>query len=196
MAHSPESWLEAKSMFETGKSLTVIEEATGISRGQISKKSKKEGWEKETLKDLAKREVHTIITQKEIEKEKETLNATQRKHYDKVLIAEVQSQNLALNTNNLLLEKIHNNIESGTKQVSVKVKEYSKDGGSSESLEVVDIEHSSLDFEKLAKAIQTTTDNLGITQRHAPKIAIDNTNAQQNNTTNEIVGYEVKTIED
>ena len=35
----------------------------------------------------------------------------------------------------------------------------------------------------LAKGMQTITDTLGVSQRHAPKIDINNTNAQQNNFT-------------
>ena len=163
-----------------GMSNVEVSKEVGCSESAVRTTIKKYDVKKNEITDLAKDEVQSIIIQDEIKKRKNELNEVEKTIYDKVLITEVQSQNLALNTNNLLLEKIHNNIESGTKQVSVKVKEYSKDGGSSESLEVVDIEHSSLDFEKLAKAIQTTTDNLGITQRHAPKIAIDNTNAQDN----------------
>ncbi len=94
MAHSEESWLKAKSMFEAGKSLTNIESDTGISKGQISKKSKKENWQKETLKNLAKREIDTTIIQNEIEKEKETLNATQRKQYNEVFISLSHHHNL------------------------------------------------------------------------------------------------------
>ena len=185
MAHSQESWETAKAMFETGTSLTVIESTTGISKGQISKKSKKETWKKETLKDLASREVHTIIVQKEIEKEKETLTKVQRKHYDKLLLTEVQSMNLALNANHLLLEKIYDSIEDGTKDEKISVE--------SGVQQIEPVRHNAADFNQFANAIQKTTDSLGITERHAPKTVIENTNAQQNNT--EIVGYEVKTIE-
>ena len=172
MAHSEESWLTAKSMFEAGKSLTDIEKTTGISKGQISKKSKKEEWQKETLKDLAKREVHTTIVQKEIEKEKETLSATQMKHYNEVLLTEMQSGNLALNANHLLLQEIHKDLERGTKETKVNM------GEGMQRLEPMQFEPS--DRVHQAKAIQTVTDSLGITDRHAPKQDIS-LNAQQNN---------------
>lgn len=179
MAYSEISWVLAKSMFEAGKALSAIELETGISKGQISKKSKAENWEKETIKNLAKREVHTIIMQNEIEKEKETLNATQRKQYNEVLLTEIQSNNLALNANHLLLQKIYGNIESGKKQVVMKVKEYSKENGSSESLDSIELDHDSSDFLNLAKAIQTTTDNLGITNRHAKNITAIQVNTEE-----------------
>jgi len=175
MAHSDEIWETAKAMFEVGQSLTVIESTTGISKGQISKKSKKENWKKETLKDLATREVHTIIKQNEIEKEKETLNATQRKHYDKLLLTEVRSRNLALNANHELLIKIHSDIKDGTKLEKINA------GDGVQHFETV--AHGSSDHLTHAKAIQTITDNLGITQRHSNSQVTVNTqnNLQQNN---------------
>ena len=42
------------------------------------------------------------------------------------------------------------------------------------------------DINSLAKGMQTITDTLGISQRHAPKQDINLTNAQQNNITVEI----------
>lgn len=39
-------WAKAKEYFEAGLSLAKIEEKTGISRGQLSKRSNAEGWQK------------------------------------------------------------------------------------------------------------------------------------------------------
>ena len=50
------------------------------------------------------------------------------------------------------------------------------------------------DLKTLSEANDKLAVTLKVAERHAPKISIDNTNAQQNNN-NEIVGYEVKTIE-
>lgn len=49
------------------------------------------------------------------------------------------------------------------------------------------------DLNALSKAMQTTTDTIGISQRHAPKVEVNNQNNQQ--TKVDIVGYGVKTIE-
>ncbi len=190
MAHSKDSWETAKAMFETGQSLSVIESATGISKGQLSKKSKKDNWQKETLKKLAKRELHTIIIQKEIEKEKETLNATQRKHYDKLILNEVQSQNLALNANHELLIKIHDDIKDGMKVEKINV------GDGIQQFEPV--AHGSSDHVNHAKAIQTVTDSLGITQRHSNQQINVNTqnNLQHNEINTEIVQNTLKNFDD
>lgn len=37
-------WIKAKILFETGKSLSAINLATGIDRATVSKRAKKEGW--------------------------------------------------------------------------------------------------------------------------------------------------------
>jgi hypothetical protein len=47
-----DEWNKAREYFEIGLSLSQITERTGISRGQLSKKSTKEGWSKETGKNI------------------------------------------------------------------------------------------------------------------------------------------------
>ena len=48
-------------------------------------------------------------------------------------------------------------------------------------------EASASEIPSLAKGMQTITDTLGISQRHAPKIEVNNTNAQQNNQPTQII---------
>ena len=48
-------------------------------------------------------------------------------------------------------------------------------------------EASASEIPSLAKGMQTVTDTLGISQRHAPKIEVNNTNAQQNNQPTQII---------
>ena len=45
-------WTKARALFEAGKSLTEISNATDIDRSTISKKSKSEGWEKGKFQQL------------------------------------------------------------------------------------------------------------------------------------------------
>lgn len=45
-------WDKAKDMFEIGKSLTEISDETGIDRATISKRSKKDNWEKAKFQQL------------------------------------------------------------------------------------------------------------------------------------------------
>lgn len=52
MAINKEVWERIRVLFETGKSLKDIELDTGINKGTISKKAKKEGWEKNKIQPL------------------------------------------------------------------------------------------------------------------------------------------------
>ena len=49
---TPQLWAQAKALFETGKSLSEISLATGIDRALISRKAKKEGWQKGIYQQL------------------------------------------------------------------------------------------------------------------------------------------------
>lgn len=66
MAISKDLWDKAKVLFELGKSLNDIELETNIPKGTISKKSKKDNWEKSKIQPLK----NDIVG---YEKEKETL---------------------------------------------------------------------------------------------------------------------------
>jgi len=66
-------WTKAKMMFEFGSSLSEIQKETGISKGSVSKKAKKDGWEKAEKATLVNDEVQNIIKQNEIATQKATL---------------------------------------------------------------------------------------------------------------------------
>jgi len=73
MAIKPSVWAKAKALFEAGKPLSEIVTATGISKGQISKKSKAKGWQKETTKETLSEEVGLLIIEDELLEAKETI---------------------------------------------------------------------------------------------------------------------------
>ena len=72
-------WEKAKALFEAGKSLSVINAETGIDRATVSKRAKKDGWEKGIYQQLivdsarVKAEISTLdstvlsVVEKEIE---------------------------------------------------------------------------------------------------------------------------------
>lgn len=141
--------------------------------------------EKSSLSSLANDEIQNIIIGKEIEEKKSSLSPHQKDAYNEVLLTEAQSMNLALNANHILLEKIYNNIEKGTKLEKMKV------GEGVDMLE--EVAHGSSDFVNHAKAIQTTSDNLGITQRHSNSQVTVHT---QNNLSNENMVVTKETVLD
>jgi len=133
--------------------------------------------EKSSLSSLAKAEIENIIIGNEIEEKKSSLSPHQKSAYSEVLITEAQSKNLSMNANHLLLEKIYEDIEDGTKDTKVNV------GEGVQNIKPIRYEPS--DRVHQAKAIQVITDSLGITDRFAPKQDIQ-VNQQQNNIDNEI----------
>ena len=72
-------WEKAKALFEAGKSLSAINSETGIDRATVSKRAKKDGWEKGIYQQLivdsarVKAEISTLdstvlsVVEKEIE---------------------------------------------------------------------------------------------------------------------------------
>jgi len=116
MAHSPQAWKKAKELFEIGKGPTFIEKETGISKGQISKKSKAEKWEKETTKEtLIQKDIQNIIIQDEIREQKETLSPSEIIVHDTEVrdkVAELKKTNkVAQNYQDLIIEKQDSNLE-------------------------------------------------------------------------------------
>lgn len=162
-----------------GLSNVQISKKVGCSESAVRTTIKKNAVERNEITNLAKDEVQSIIIQNEIQKRKNELNSVEKTIYDAVLLTEVQSKNLALNANHLLLQEIHKDLLRGTKETKV------NSGDGVQTIEPIQFEPS--DRVHQAKAIQTVTDSLGITDRHAPKTVIENTNAQQTNEAPTIV---------
>ena len=75
MAISQETWDIAQAMFEGGASLTDISRKTDIDKSTISKKAKKQGWQKGVNQQLIADEVRVTA-------EKSTLNQPQTEYHD------------------------------------------------------------------------------------------------------------------
>ena len=111
MAYSQEQWSEAKFLWELDKPLSYIVEKTGISKGQISKKSNKEQWKKETEGNTLKSEIKAFEKEKETFKQKETdlvkrvsnLEEYQITILDDLIQEELGNKSLLFSTANLSL---------------------------------------------------------------------------------------------
>jgi len=80
-----------------------------------------------------------------------------------------------------ILDKVSTMLDSGKKQVVMKVKEYSKDNGSSESLDVVDIDLDTSDLKNMQETVDKASVTNNTNQRHAnSQIQINNQNNQDN----------------
>jgi len=160
MAISKEIWEQAKALFMRGDSLSKIAKETGISRGAIGKKSQKELWKKETITTLANDEVQNIINADKIKRQKETLNATERDTYNKVLLDKLEMANLATNTSIEIMKLLHAQATKGTKEIVIK----DGHGMGATSHTKIDVDLTPTDAKDLAIAFKTITGGLDATE--------------------------------
>lgn len=194
MAISKEIWDKAKFLFELGKSLSDIERDTGVSKSQISKKAKKEGWQKEKKKQL-KSDIVGYETKKEtLEQEKETIvsKLASLQDYeitlmDGIVEDEVGKKSLIFSTQSLALIRNNQILTKNSKTVMLKVAQYGEKGKDSEDYEPYEVPLGASDIKEIIESTDKAAITLKVADRHAPKTEISNTNANQVNLTpNEI----------
>lgn len=190
MAYTLEQWKEAKILYEAGgKTLREIESITGISNGQISKRAKKELWEKGSKKKQIKSDIIELDKKEsEIRKQKEAVLKEVALNFDDIEItmlqdlieSETKCKSLVLSTSSLALIRTNQMLTKGTKQVPMKVKEYHEGRPVGESYEFIDTQLEPKDLKEITESIDKASITLGVNQRHAnSQVAIQNNN--QNN---------------
>lgn len=191
MAYSQDQWNEAKFLWELDKPLSYIVEKTGISKAQISKKSNKEQWKKETEGNTLKSEIKAFEKEKETIKQKETdlvrrvsnLEEYQITILDDLLQEELGNKSLLFSTANLSLIRKNQLLTKNSKQVVEFETIYGEDGKPmSKTPVVIDIELSPTDLKTIDEGIDKNAVSLEIAPRHSnSQVNIQNTNATQNN---------------
>ena len=191
MAYSQEQWSEAKFLWELDKPLSYIVEKTGISKGQISKKSNKEQWKKETEGNTLKSEIKAFENEKETFKQKETdlikrvsnLEEYQITILDDLIQEELGNKSLLFSTANLSLIRKNQLLTKNTKQVIAYETIYSDNGKPiSKKPVAVDVELEPNDIKALDDGIDKNAISLELASRHSnSQVQINNTNAVQNN---------------
>jgi len=189
MAIKKELWDKARALFEQGLSLNQIELETEINRSTISKRAKKDNWEKAKNQQL-KADI------KAIDKEKSTLdrkiNTTVEKLsklsdfdvtiLDKQIQDETGSKSLLFSTANLSLIRKNQMLTKNTKTIITK-EDYYEDGKKIMTKEIeTETPLSPNDYKVLDEGI----DKNAISLEHAPRFSqsqtqINNTNANQTN---------------
>ncbi len=173
MAYTKEQWDEAKFLWELDKPLTYIVEKTGISKGQISKKSKAQEWKKETKGN----ELKPLI--KGYDKEKETLEqkgnaivsklATMKDYeitlLNQVIEDETGNKSLLFSTANLSLIRKNQMLTKNTKTIITK-EDYYEDGKKIMTKEIEsEIPLSPNDYKSLDEGIEVNAKSLDIAPR-------------------------------
>ena len=191
MAISQELWNEAKFLCELDKPLSYIVEKTGISKGQISKKSNKEQWKKETEGNALKSEIKAFEKEKETIKQKETdlvkrvsnLEEYQITILDDLIQEELGNKSLLFSTANLSLIRKNQILTKNTKQVIAYETIYSDTGKPiSKKPVAVDVELEPNDLKTIDDGIDKNAISLELAQRHSnSQVQINNSNAQQTN---------------
>lgn len=190
MAYTKQQWDEAKFLWELDKPLSYIVEKTGISKAQISKKSNKEQWKKETEGNALNTEIRELDKQKETIKQKEIelvnrvskLEDYQITILDNLIQDETGIKSLLFSTANLSLIRKNQMLTKNTKQVVDYETIYSEDGKPiSKSPITLDIELNPLDLKAIDEGIDKNAITLEIAKRHANAPTINNANLQQTN---------------
>ena len=191
MAYRQEQWSEAKFLWELDKPLSYIVEKTGISKGQISKKSNKEQWKKETEGNTLKSEIKAFEKEKETFKQKETdlvkrvsnLEEYQITILDDLIQEELGNKSLLFSTANLSLIRKNQILTKNTKQVIAYETIYSDTGKPiSKKPVAVDVELEPNDLKTIDDGIDKNAISLELAQRHSnSQVQINNSNAQQTN---------------
>ena len=127
-----------------------------------------------------KDKVNTVVAIKsELSKESEY----QSECFDKEVNDKLRRANIVFDATEKIVQASSKLLQKNSKQVVVKVKEYSKAGGSSESLDTIEQELDPQDLKNLAETVDKASITLGVNQRHAnSQVTVNNSNAQQNNT--------------
>ena len=204
MAFSKDQWARAEALYKLGYSLGDIEKDCGISKGQISKKSKAKDWKKETQQAELKSDIVGFDKKKEtLDKEKETIMqrlATLSDFEITVLQEKMEDEgaglakSLVFNTATLALIRNNEILTKNSKTVMLKVQQFSAEGQRiGEDFEPYEVPLSPSDVKDCIDSTDKASITLKVNDRFAPKIEVNNNNGQQNNT--EIVGDKVKTIE-
>lgn len=189
MAISKERWDKAKALFEQGLSLNQIELETEINRSSISKRAKKEDWEKKKNQQL-KAEI------KGIDKEKSTLDAKINTTVEKLsklsdfeitmLSEQIEDEtgikSLLFSTANLSLIRKNQMLTKNNKTIITK-EDYYEDGKKIMTREVeLEVPLSPNDYKLLDEGIDKNAITLELAPRHAKSsVEVNNANILQDN---------------
>lgn len=193
MAISKDIWNKAKFLFETGMSITYISDELNISRGQISKKSKSDNWQKGNKKKQLKSDIV------DFEKKNETL--LQEKETLIYKLADLEDYEITM-MNDLVFEETKKAtlVNSTAMLALIRTNKLLQDNKTYEKINVGDgmqqfqpRELNAIDIKNCVEATDKASVTLGVNERHAKSnVEVNNTNAVQNNIEDENITITVK----
>ena len=164
MAHSKELWDKAQGYYESGLSLAMIKERTGIDRSAVSRKAKAQQWQQGENADYI--EAKELIAEKKATKKQQSLMCA-----DEIADENIRRKNLGYG----ITEKILNNIDKSVSQ-TITIKD--EEGKETEEEVLLD----SKSAKEYVEAIDKASVTLEVNPRHANSLVTVNTqtNIQQN----------------
>ena len=170
MALSESVYFEARKKYETGQSLNSIARDLRISKSNLARIAKREGWEQGKYKDY----VEAKITIKEQEKKiKQDLQKENGNYYDKfrlldsIALNEAEKRELVNNVSILTLKRAESLLKKGTIRKHIKV---SNGVAVGESLEKVEEELTPRDLRDIADLADKASMTLKVNPRFAPQM--------------------------
>ena len=154
--------------FHIGKSQNQLAKDYSVSPATINKLCK-------GITPKYKDKVNAVVA---IKSELANESEYQSECFDKEVNNKLRRVNLVFNATEKIIDLASKMATANNKQVVVKVKEYSKENGSSESLDKIDVELDASDLKNLADTVDKASVTLGVNQRHANSQVTVNT---QNN---------------
>jgi len=192
MAYSQAQWNRAKFLFELGYSLRDIEEDCSISHVQISRKAKKEQWQKVTEKQAIKADV--IALEKEnvtlsdkkvtVSQRVATLSDFEITILSEKITEEIGIKSLITNTQALAVIRANEQLTRNTKTVMLKERQYSSEGVPiGEEYTPYEVPLDSTDIKNNVDSVDKASITLKVSDRHAPKFEVNTQNNQLTNLT-------------
>lgn len=159
-------WEDIRKHYEAGYTQPEILAKFKCPKSSLSEKVKKENW---AVSELAVSLNDGLL---EVSEQKSSLTKQDIRLSEIVedkAQSEIRRRGLIFDATERIINLASGMVEKNSKQVAMKVKEYSKENGSTESLDVVDVELDSSDLKNLVETVDKASVTLGINQRHAPK---------------------------
>lgn len=186
MAIDKEIWNKAKALFELGYTLNEIELETEINKSSISKKAKKEGWQKAKNQPLKAEVIDYEKENSKIIQQKSTLVEKMAKLSDfeitimsEKVEEETNLKSLITSTSQLALIR--------TNQLLTKNQTFEKINVGDGVQQFEPRELNASELKTCTEGIDKAGQTLGVIERAGKSVEVNNTNAVQNNKQIEIV---------
>ena len=167
MALDSKIWVEARTLYEAGLSVSAIARKLNISRGGIQRLIRKENWEQGIHKDYVDKKIELGLDLKELEKSKKALPLEKKAVLDKLVEVEINDRLLVNRVAKKALKRADEILTKGSLRKAIKV---SNGIGVGESVEYIEEELNTKDLKEIVELADKASITLNINPRFAPQL--------------------------